>query len=351
MFVMPVVFSLIFGGMASGGTEKKPIVLLVGGEDELSREILMLIEGNPQYRWLEATEIEALEKVANRDAIAAVMIHENIPSQIKKEMPLFQLVNERQTHEYLALKPVIEGVARTVIRGQELVEVVENVHLSELLANVSERNQVNIDYRVFQKDGENSQEISLMTLGFTIMFMMFGISGAASTILDEKRQGTWQRILTTPATKLQMMIGYLLAYFLMGWIQMAVLMIMMTVIFSAAWGNLVYFILFTSLVIVTIVGFGLMIAGLVKTSQQAGALSAVLIVTTCMLGGVYWSLELVPEFMQKISKVIPQTWMMEGLREIISGSMSTSTLLTAILILIAFSLMFFSIGLKKLKFQ
>jgi ABC-2 type transport system permease protein len=117
-----------------------------------------------------------------------------------------------------------------------------------------------------------------------------------------------------------MMVGYLLSYFLMGWMQMLVLMFAMSTLFGAVWGNLAYFIPFTSIVILTIVGFGLMMAGLVKTSQQAGALSAVLIVSSCMLGGVYWPLEIVPDFMQQIAKAVPQSWMMAGIQEIISGS-------------------------------
>ena len=106
----------------------------------------------------------------------------------------------------------------------------------------------------------------------------------------------------------------------MGWIQFAVLMVVMNLIFDTNWGNLLYMIPFASLVIVCVVGFGLMIAGLVKTKQQAMAISSVLIVVTCMLGGVYWPIEIVPEFMQKMALAVPQSWAMSGFKEIISGS-------------------------------
>ncbi|MEH7272988.1 hypothetical protein V7125_05075 [Neobacillus vireti] len=44
-------------------------------------------------------------------------------------------------------------------------------------------------------------------------------------------------------------------------------------------------------------------------------------VSTCMLGGVYWSIELVPEFMRKIALAVPRSWAMSGFKEIISGSL------------------------------
>ena len=52
-----------------------------------------------------------------------------------------------------------------------------------------------------------------MFVGFAIMFMMFGLSGAASTILDERIGGTWGRLMVTPASKLQISLGYHLLIF------------------------------------------------------------------------------------------------------------------------------------------
>ena len=85
----------------------------------------------------------------------------------------------------------------------------------------------------------------------------------------------------------------------MGWIQFAVLMAAMNIMFDTTWGNLAYMIPFASLVILCVVGFGLMIAGIVKTKQQAAAIRAVLIVSTCMLGGVYWPIELFQSLCRK----------------------------------------------------
>ena len=98
-----------------------------------------------------------------------------------------------------------------------------------------------------------------------------------------------------------------------------------------------YMIPFASLVIVCVVGFGLMIAGLVKTKQQAMAISAVLIVVTCMLGGVYWPIDIVPELMQKMALAVPQSWAMSGFKEIISGSLHFNTLLKDSLALLGFT--------------
>ncbi|MEH7181058.1 ABC transporter permease [Neobacillus vireti] len=159
------------------------------------------------------------------------------------------------------------------------------------------------------------------------------------------------RLMTTPAKKFRIVFGYLIAYFLMGWIQFAVLMAAMNILFDTQWGNLTYLIPFASLVIVCVVGFGLMIAGVVKTKQQAGAIGAVLVVSTCMLGGVYWSIELVPEFMQKIALAVPQSWAMSGFKEIISGSLHFTTLLMDTLALVGFTAVFFLIAIRGITYK
>ncbi|NKE06482.1 ABC transporter permease [Mesobacillus selenatarsenatis] len=352
MFVMPIFFSIIFGGIGSeGASGDKPVVMMAAKNDESYSRILDLVSSNRQYIWLKTDEKQAREAVENQEAIAAVLIADSIVQSHEQKKPLFQIVVQRKTQEYLALSSYVEGVGRTVIQALEMAPGQDPEPFNAILEKASAREPVDISSKVIQKEKSTTGSVGMLAIGFTIMFMMFGISGAASTILDEKVGGTWQRLLTSPTTKAQVMTGYLFSYFLMGAIQLTVLMIVMFVIYGSMWGNLFYFIPFAALVIITIVGFGLMMASIVKTRQQASALSAVLIVSTCMLGGVYWPIEIVPEFMQQIAKVVPQSWMITGFREIVSGSLYFPALRNSTAVLLVSSILFFTIGLKRMKYE
>jgi len=352
MFIMPIMFSLIFGGIGSEGSSRdKPVVLMAAKDDESNSRILELLSSNGQYTWRNAEEKQARESVDNQEAIAAVIIAESALESHDSGKPLFQMVVQRKTQEYLALKSYVEGVGRTVIQTIEMSPEQDALAFKAILEKAAAREPLEISSEVIHKEESKTGSVGMLAIGFTIMFMMFGISGAASTILDEKIGGTWQRLLTSPTTKVQVMTGYLFSYFLMGAIQLIVLMIVMYLIYGSMWGNLFYFVPFAALVIITIVGFGLMMASIVKSRQQASALSAVLIVSTCMLGGVYWPIEIVPEFMQQIAKVVPQSWMITGFREIVSGSLYLPALRNSTLVLLVFSLLFFTIGLRKMKYD
>jgi ABC-2 type transport system permease protein len=70
-----------------------------------------------------------------------------------------------------------------------------------------------------------------------------------------------------------------------------------------------------------------------------------------MLGGLYLSIDLVPEMMQKLALAVPQSWAMSGFKEIISGSLHDDTLLKDSLALFGFTSLFFIIGLRGIKFE
>lgn len=351
MFVMPALFSWIFGGISVNSEQTKPVVNVVSGDSPVHTEILHLLKQDEHYSWKKVTRKQAEKNVSAQDVVAAVVLPNDISQRITEKKPIFDIILQRKTENYLALSSHIEGTAGVILRSYQVASARDEGAFSEVLETIAANKGVTVEKQIIQKDTNDSVVINLMFVGFAIMFMMFGLSGAASAILDERIGGTWGRLIVSPASKLQISLGYLLAYFLMGWIQFAVLMAAMNIMFETTWGRLSYFIPFASLVILCVVGFGLMIAGLVKTKQQASAISAVLIVSTCMLGGVYWPIDVVPEIMQKIALGVPQTWAMSGFKEIISGSLHTGTLLKDTAALLGFSALFFFIGLKGMKFE
>lgn len=351
MVVLPTVFSFIFGGIAVNSVSHKPLVNIVVSEGPVNSQVMKLLMKNDQFQWEKATEKQAKENVLNQETIATVIIPKNISERINENESLFDVILQRKSEQYLGLAPYLEGTGRVIVNSYHAVGNSDEKSFITLLKALTANDGVKINQEIIKQNDEFKEIVNLMFIGFAIMFMMFGLSGATSAILDEKMGGTWSRLLITPATKLQITLGYLGTYFLMGWVQFAILMVATSILFDTSWGNLAYLIPYASLVILCVIGFSLMIAGLVKTKQQAMALSAVLITSTCMLGGVYWSLEFVPEFMQKIALGVPQSWAMSGFDEILSGSLHPKTLLKDIVALFGFTAVFFSIGLRLIKYN
>ena len=344
---MPLIFSLIFGNLQSGGTEEKSKIALVESNTEIGKELFTLLKQNDKYEW-ETVSLEiARELVSEQEVIAAVVIPDDAETRLEEEIPLFNVIVYQETEDYLALSPYLEGTALSVYQVFNDVKQVENAEFIQVLKEMADTKIIDLVNTPVK--GLDEKKVDLTPLGFTIMFMMFGITSLAASIHTERTEKTWQRLVTSSISSFQLLTGYVFSFFIIGWIQLGTLMLVMKLVFKVDWGNLLYLIPFASLTILLIVGFGIMIASLTKTKKQTEIFNAVLIVSTCMLGGIYWPLDIVPSIMQQISKFVPQTWMISGFGEIMSGNLSPSIFKMDILVLSIFTLVFLVIGLRNLK--
>ncbi|EMI12382.1 abc-2 type transporter [Bacillus stratosphericus LAMA 585] len=344
LFVMPIIFSFIFGSTASD--TKKPTVAFVQNpqQDELNQEILKLLKKNTTFLWIKASEIEAEELVSDEKVIASVKVSDQLESHLKENKEIFDVTVYKKTEEYAVLSPYLKETAAIIYQINQGVKEQKSASLTTVLNKLNESGTISLVEK--NQNGQASQQPNLIPLGFTIMFMMFAISSSLSSIHSEYKNYTWQRLLSSPIHKIYVLLGYLMAYFLLGWIQLGVLLTILSIFFNVYLGNLFLILLFGSFVIGLVVSLGFMIATLSQTKKQAEIFSAIVIVGSCMLGGIYWPLDIVPDIMKKISLTIPQTWMMSGFGEIMSGNVNLSILLLDATVLIAFTVVFMIIGLK-----
>ena len=64
---------------------------------------------------------------------------------------------------------------------------------------------------------------------------------------------------------------------------------------------------------------GLFLISLAKTEASVLAVTVVYLQITCMLGGCYWQVEWMPDFMQKIARGTVQFWFTSGITELMKG--------------------------------
>ncbi|MEK4184042.1 MULTISPECIES: ABC transporter permease [Bacillus] len=347
LFVMPIVFSFIFGSTASD--TKKPTVAFIQepSQDNLNQEIFQILEKNTKFLWVKATKSEAKELLSDEKAVASITVTNQLKSHLKENKEIFDVTVYKKTEEYAVLAPYLKETAAIIYQINQGVKEQNSVSLINALKELNESGTISLDED--NLNSQASQHPNLIPLGFTIMFMMFAISSSVSSIHLEYKDYTWQRLLSSPIHKVYVLLGYFIAYFLLGWLQLGVLLTVLSVFFNMYLGNLILIFLFGSFVIGLVVSLGFMIATLSHTKKQTEIFSAIIIVGTCMLGGVYWPLDIVPDIMKKISMAIPQTWMMSGFGEIMSGTVNHSILLLDTTVLVAFTIVFMIIGLKSIR--
>lgn len=219
-----------------------------------------------------------------------------------------------------------------VIKNPLLIKGLES-QINRIMNDYNNNNtQLIIKSRTVESIGD-TKYLSDRALGFLLVFM-FGQALSVTTLIIRNRENkTYYRLKTTPLKMSSYLVGNLIAAFSIVMLQVIIGLLVIYNFFSFSIGPVIILLSVYALVVVSI---GLLITSLTSSRDMAGNTGTLLLTPTAMLGGCFWSVDLMPEFMQKISLFTPQYWTMNGLIKVTTGESDISE---NILILFAFSLL------------
>jgi ABC-2 type transport system permease protein len=148
--------------------------------------------------------------------------------------------------------------------------------------------------------------------GMAIMFLLFIVQNVMRDILSEREDGKLRRMMTTPLRPLELISARLLGGWLMGMIVLLVMVAAGALVFHVKWGPFGYFlILGAAACFWTAALFGLLHA-LFRNRNQAGALSAPIILVFSLFGGSMMSPEAMPKTFRAVGALTPNRWFIDG---------------------------------------
>ncbi|MCX6174241.1 MAG: ABC transporter permease [Ignavibacteriales bacterium] len=182
--------------------------------------------------------------------------------------------------------------------------------------------------------------------GWAMMFLLFSLTGAATSIFEEKNEGTLKRLLCMPITRSDILWSKYIYSMLLGTIQLLVMFVFAWAFFGveifANFGNLLILIIASA---AAAVSFGMLITSITKTYSQANGISTLLILVMSALGGSWFPTSFLPGWMQVISKGTLTFWSMEGFLQVLWRHSSFAGIATNVLVLlsIAFLINFYAL--------
>ena len=187
--------------------------------------------------------------------------------------------------------------------------------------------------------------------GYAIFFALFGINAVAGTILQEKEDGTFRRLLIAPVQRYSLLGGKLLAQFLLTLIQLAVLFTVGYFAFHltvGSWPGLIALLIGASF---ATTGLGILLVSVVKTRRQLNPVVTLIVLVTSAIGGAWWPLFIEPIWMQSIAKIGITAWAMEGLNGVMIFGKDFAQIAPDLLGLLAYGLICFFIATRLFRFQ
>ncbi len=170
--------------------------------------------------------------------------------------------------------------------------------------------------------------------GWAMQFLLFALSASATALFYEKEQGLFQRLLSTPATRAHILWSKFLYGVALGLVQLVVLFVAGRILYGIdVEHHLLFLILVCTFAAAACTAFGMLLAAVAPSAEAARGLATFLILLMSAVGGAWFPVSFMPEFIQRISKFTLVYWSMEGFDQVLWANASFGQLLPTLGIL------------------
>ncbi len=186
----------------------------------------------------------------------------------------------------------------------------------------------------------------LQVPGFAVTFLLIGmLMGVSLALIDEHDWGTLERLRSASAPLWATLTGKLLARFVVGFIQMAVLFAAGYVLFGISLGRTPAALIMPAAAIAFAgAAFGLIVAGIGRTRDAVLPVGAIVIMTMAAIGGCWWPIDFEPPWMQQVALALPTTWAMRAFNDLMIRNLAASSALIPTAVNFGFGIIYSVVG-------
>lgn len=401
-FIVPVmmiyIFGQVFGGMGSSGSGPTgiPLALISESESTLASAITESLEAESAFRVIKTwkddegievplTEERIRELIADNQLRFALVLPTDLLGEEEFGINLRLLTNPRSDIETQMVNGLLQKAIFTsapqALMGtlrQSAVEYIgeegTNAFYTNLSATIAEsfgldpaETKTNIDAGMLNlgsSDGDSNSESSGSLLtdlvnieqvqlvgadvkspqatrsvgGWAIMFLLFSVTGASTSLFDEKKSGIFHRLLASPVRRSHILWSKYLFNVMLGSVQLLVLFLAGQLLFDIEVVTHLPELLVIILAAATAAtAFGMLLASIAPNPEAAQGLATFLILSMSAVGGAWFPTSIMPEFIQTISKVTLVYWSMEGFLAVLWAQNSLFEILPYVGVLLGMS--------------
>ncbi|RCX16293.1 ABC-2 family transporter [Anaerobacterium chartisolvens] len=370
MILIPFVMIVIFTNINYTNETKIPCGIVDFDNKEFSKEFIKELNNDDIASFTEMSEEEVVGQVQKSQLELGFILPKGFTDDIiNGKVPQITLIKLTESPNSKALEYSLRK-ALVRMRTNEIIinffkEVLTDLNMGDdkatleaLTKNVDKAlsipNIVTVEHIKFTeniKSKKNGNKLTT-TIGLIVIFLMMTMMfSSGGVILDEKKDYTWYRLIVTPTNSSIIYLGNILSTFVKGWIQIALTILFSRFVLGVDWGSSIPALMCVMTVfILSAAAMGIFLSTIVNTNAQLTSIASLAVLCTSMVSGCLWPLELQPEFMQKIAVILPQYWVMKGMRSIIDNDLGFEAILRPSVVLLIISIAFFIIILAKERF-
>jgi ABC-2 type transport system permease protein len=370
LLLMPILFTFLFGfafgGFSNGGASDSRLPVGFLNEDDrwISNTLHDLMTNSDLIRLQEDTTLSASDldrMVAEGDLAAAVIIPSGYSKAIlaDKTARLIVIADTGTSAwttveaELLKLASRLDGAVRTatIMEGLDGERLPFKYGFQQTLDAWADPPIAIVETTssAVSETDDSLAALAHTAPGMMLQFAIAGLLTCATVIVNERKSRTLQRILTTAARRVHILLGHYLAIFILIFTQFIILI---------AFGQFVLKIDYlrapeaTTLVAFSaalcIAALGLLIGVIARSEEQAVTFSLIPMFVFSGLGGAWVPLEVTGETFAKIGHVSPVAWAMDGFKNVIIRGFGLESVLLSAAALVGYAVLFFALAVWRL---
>lgn len=195
-------------------------------------------------------------------------------------------------------------------------------------------------------DLEDIPAANVVLSGYITMFLFFAAGFGAAELIREHRQHTLDRLIAGGVSKMTILGGKWLGIAARAVIQAVVLWTVGLLAFGITMGyDPLATIGVTIAMLMASASIAVFLSTVVRTEQSAESATVLASLTLAALGGSWWPLFIMPEWLQNLAKITPHAWANEAFNKLLVFGATGGEVVLNIIVLLGFAVVFAGIAI------
>ncbi len=308
LVAIPLVQLVLFGYAINGDPKHLPTVVAALDHSPMSRTLVRAIENTGYFTVTEtASEAEAERQLSEGHAQFAVVIPSDFSRKlIRGERPVVAIYGD-------ASDPSTSGGAVSAL--QQLANTALDVELRGTLSGLRAQAPP-FEFRVHKRynpEGITAYNVVPGLMGIILIMTLVMMTAMAMT--RERERGTLENLLATPVKPLEVMIGKILPYVLIGYLQVLMIYAAARVLFDVPmFGSHLLLTVGVLVFIVATLVVGFLFSTVARTQLQALQMTIFYLLPNIMITGFMFPFRGMPTWAQWIAETMPCTHFLRVVR-------------------------------------
>ena len=339
---IPVVQLMLFGYAINGDPKQLPTAVLLADTSQQGRSLLAALKNSEYFNFVRQvhTEGEAEAALASGDVQFVVTIPENFSrTLLRGEKPTILV-------EADATDPTATGNAIASLRTLVTSSLQHDLK-GPLAFLAGSDGPVNLRVHArYNPEGISQYNIVPGLMGVVLTMTMVMITGLAIT--RERERGTMENLLSMPTRPLEVLLGKIVPYIFVGYIQVGLILTAARFLFHVPMTGSITLLLLTSLAFIAAnLAIGITFSTLAKNQLQAVQMTFFFFLPSMLLSGFMFPFRGMPEWAQAIGEVLPLTHFLRIVRGILLKGNGFAEVIPQLWQLMLFAIVVLTVGVKR----